>query len=650
MPTVNNQNVHTQGANAPYTNSQAGADNRRHSTGSGTSQRLDGAFNLRDLANTQGNNAARADSIRRIASSPALPTTTDAADGEPRNATADRLKAAGFGIASASMFAQLTGVIASILLAALGAVVVPFIVPLIVVTIAVAFIGAALMAIGTYIANKDAPPTEGAASAQIEDPDRQETETNVDDLTDIAGAAAATGNRPQVEFDLPRPAGAQFPETFLSKEQIEHYITRTSKAHYKGLNAEQMRAQQATMDGMRNMTLPTPDGGTERVNMFRFMDTFPNLGHVVNVEGNQNGLVSKLNSAGLPHLGYATQFPRFGQMGDFLQVIVQEEIGLVNPISQPKDIRQHNLYPYWLPENGRSHRASDGRVYQLESRQIGQDNPDYQAGSGKSLYQLTISWTDENGQPQIHTLGALHIDNWQDHGAVGVPELKGYVQARLENEGPVKGKILTHCTAGVGRTGTVIAAQNMMEHPEIPLIDVVDAIRERRNHACVQSVSQAELLAELNMSLKEKVDTQGDEPPALPPKQSRQPIMQPDPRDLAADDSPRLPRRASTPRPQFGGVRAMSRHQLLKVKIEAAMQDQVNFDKLVFVPEGEDGKAQVRALTPGDKRVFIWPSNSMADKFAYGIMTATGQPLYYLMDEKASFETVRADLGKQLDR
>ncbi len=644
MPTVNNQNIHAQGAGAPYADNQASANNRRHSTGSDTSQRLDGAFNLRDLANTQGNNAARADSIRRIASSPALPTTADAADGEPRNATADRLKAAGFGIASASMFAQLTGVIASILLAALGAVVVPFIVPLIVVTIAVAFIGAALMAIGTYIANKDAPAEE-ATSAQTEDAIEQ-AETNIDDLSDIGEAGASAGASPQVEFDLPRPAGAEFPETFVTKEQIEHYITRTSKAHYKGLNADLVRRQQTTMDAMRNVALPTADGGTERVSMFRFSDTFPNLGHVVNVEGNQNALVTDLNSAGLPELGYATQFPIFGQIGDFLQVIVREGISLVNPISQPRDMRQHGLFAYWLPENGRNHRASNGQMYRLESTQIETSNPDYQAGSGRNLYQLTISWTDKNGQPHIHTLRALHIDNWVDYGAVGVTELKGYVQARLENEGPVKGKILTHCTAGVGRTGTVIAAQSMMEHPEIPLIDVVDAIRERRNHACVQSSSQAELLAKLSESLK----AQGDEPPALPPKILRQPIMQPDPRDLAADDSPRFPRRASTPRPQFGGPREMSRHQLLKVKIEAAMQEHANFDRLVFVPEGEDGKAQVRALPPGDQRVFIWPSNSMADKFAYGIMTGTGQPLYYLMDEKASLESVRADLGKQLDR
>ncbi len=718
MPTVNNQNPYARGARAAYVERQVNAsNNRRHSTGSNDAQgQVNQAFDWSEITKNRKNALPRENSIRRVSSAPELPTTTvTTAETQPRNATADRLKKAGFAIASLSMITQLTGIIASIAIAALGFAVVPFIVPLIVVTIVVAFIGAAVMALGCYKASQEMQPPEGAASTQIEDANIQQAETNIDDDSDsdIGGAgASAAGNSPQPEFKLPRPTITGFPEDFTTDRKIEDYITNTSKNHYKELNRGLMGKQKVTMDAMRNVLLPTADGKTEKVNMFRYVDTYPNLDHVVCVNGNLNALISDLNSTSFPNLGYATQFPRYGLLGDFFQAIAQEKITLLNPISQPKDITQHKLFCYWLPENGGTYKATDGTTYQVESKRIREDEPDYQAGSGKNLYRLTISWTDKDGQVHKHRPHVLHIDNWQDHGAVGATELQGYVQARLDNSGKVKGKILTHCTAGVGRTGTLIAAQSMMEHPKVPLVDIVDLLRERRNYACVQSNSQAELLVALNTKLKvQRSDTMPRVPilprastirrddqtagPSVPPRDKassiepqivpteaprmvpilppyaqsdssdevqapplppRQPIVQPKQEDISAPTgltdrrSQRLPRGVDAPKPQFDGQQATSRHQQLKAKIEAALGDHPGFNNLQLVPEGVDGRTAVKALPPGDERVLVWPSNSYSDKFAYGIMSATGEPLYYIMNNDASSGKIKLYMSQLLDR
>ncbi len=587
--------------------------------------------------------------------------------------------------------AQIAGVVAIVVVSALGVAAIPFLVPLIVATIGIALIGTALIALGNYVAKQDTQqdtpviprvsirhpnPYAGIGSDDIGGAGADGAGIGADDA-DIGASARAglRGNTFDSEFAFDRPTMPIFPDDYTLEQKIEEYITGASKAHYKGLNVELIKKQQGAMDKMRNVTLPTADGGNETVSLFRYVNTYPNLDHVVSVDGNMNALISDLNSPGFPGLGYATQFPRFGQMGDFLEAMVHEGISLVNPISQLKDINQHKLYPYWLPENSRVHRTSKGKAYQLESKQIELDNPDYQPGSGKHLYELTISWIDKNGQLQKHVIRALHIDNWQDHGAVGVTELKGYVQARLENEGPVKGKILTHCTAGVGRTGTLIAAQSLIEAPNTPLIDVVDAMRERRSHACVQSNSQAGLLTELDASLKaqragaapprtESHDADDVEPeivpsvaprmrpvlpPAPPPRPPRQRIVQPAPSDSASGYSPRLPRR-TTYKPQFDGLPTVSRHEQVKARVEAALSQHPNYGRLIFVPEGEDGKAAVKALPIGDMSVLIWPSNSIPDKFVFGVKTAGGESLYYILSNETSLKDIRMHIGIELDR
>ena len=57
----------------------------------------------------------------------------------------------------------------------------------------------------------------------------------------------------------------------------------------------------------------------------------------------------------------------------------------------------------------------------------------------------------------------MHILCWQDHGMPNDPNLSNYIfhqtinQTKKQREENNKAPIVVHCSAGVGRTGTVIA-------------------------------------------------------------------------------------------------------------------------------------------------------------------------------------------------
>ena len=76
--------------------------------------------------------------------------------------------------------------------------------------------------------------------------------------------------------------------------------------------------------------------------------------------------------------------------------------------------------------------------------------------TGSNVYQLSITHGD-----QTKTLKLLRTIDWVDFGGSGTEQLKALVQHRTDLRGDNK-KVLTHCTAGVGRTGTVIAADKML--------------------------------------------------------------------------------------------------------------------------------------------------------------------------------------------
>ena len=92
----------------------------------------------------------------------------------------------------------------------------------------------------------------------------------------------------------------------------------------------------------------------------------------------------------------------------------------------------------------------------------------------------------------LRTLTHLQYTNWPDHGVPKSADEILYLYYKikaLEKKGP----LLVHCSAGVGRTGTFIALDNLVEQSRVEhKVNVVKCVSSMRNDRCemVQSASQ----------------------------------------------------------------------------------------------------------------------------------------------------------------
>ncbi|MGL5336485.1 MAG: protein-tyrosine phosphatase family protein, partial [Enterovibrio sp.] len=99
---------------------------------------------------------------------------------------------------------------------------------------------------------------------------------------------------------------------------------------------------------------------------------------------------------------------------------------------------------------------------------------------------------------EIRYVRILQSPNWVDHSQVPVGALERILELReacFETFSP--DRILTHCRAGVGRTGTLMAAEVMRHMPGSNVLDIVMSLRDSRSFQMVQTSDQARLLLTL---------------------------------------------------------------------------------------------------------------------------------------------------------
>ena len=104
-------------------------------------------------------------------------------------------------------------------------------------------------------------------------------------------------------------------------------------------------------------------------------------------------------------------------------------------------------------------------------------------------YKLTI--TEPNGESR--EIEVVHFDGWKDKTAVTAETLLSMVKKLDNNE-----STLIHCSAGVGRTGTLAAGKIMYDQylngQKVNVVDVIASIREERSPFAIQTKAQEELL------------------------------------------------------------------------------------------------------------------------------------------------------------
>lgn len=193
---------------------------------------------------------------------------------------------------------------------------------------------------------------------------------------------------------------------------------------------------------------------------------------------------------GLGDPAIATQAPKAGTIKDFVALIQEQNVTTIIDLTNPYDKDKRHIPDYARkPEHG--FQSQDQTSAKL--RDAGIEKRELQVASGE------------------HKAAYINLTTWPDHGVVSLKTLTDLVEVIGQEHGDKAGGLCIHCTAGVGRTGTVFAsielnrlakggeltADNFAEK----VLDVVAEGRKARGNAFVQSPPQLSLLFDYAKSL-----------------------------------------------------------------------------------------------------------------------------------------------------
>lgn len=194
----------------------------------------------------------------------------------------------------------------------------------------------------------------------------------------------------------------------------------------------------------------------------------------------------------------ASQGPMQTTVADFWRMVWKEHVTQIVMLTNLTEKTKKKCQQYW-PEKGRreEHGALTVTGVDVQLR--------------ADFYTRTFHLKAASGS--VRTVTQYHMVTWPDHGvpsALALVNLWRYVKARADaNAGP----LLVHCSAGVGRTGTYIALDILMDmllqqthHRPINVFSVVTGLRDDRV-VMIQTVEQYIFLHEALLEAYTSRDT-----------------------------------------------------------------------------------------------------------------------------------------------
>ncbi|XP_064605821.1 receptor-type tyrosine-protein phosphatase alpha-like [Liolophura sinensis] len=193
-----------------------------------------------------------------------------------------------------------------------------------------------------------------------------------------------------------------------------------------------------------------------------------------------------INGYNEPKKYIASQGPTDVIINEFMRMIWEQNTGKVVMVTNLVEKTKTKCYQYW-PDEG-SKRFGSIRVSLLDEE------------SFANYVIRTLQLTHLKVQNKTRIVKQFHFTTWPDHGApsnvLGLLEFLGTV---LGYQSSLNGPVVVHCSAGIGRTGTFIALDYLINQAkEEGVVDVpacVRLLREQRVNM-VQSLEQYKFLHE----------------------------------------------------------------------------------------------------------------------------------------------------------
>ncbi|XP_048251124.1 receptor-type tyrosine-protein phosphatase T-like [Haliotis rufescens] len=195
----------------------------------------------------------------------------------------------------------------------------------------------------------------------------------------------------------------------------------------------------------------------------------------------------------------AAQGPNNVTVDDFWRMIWQENVSQIVMLTRVMELNRKKCELYW-PDGMKDKKCGNILIKPLLS-------------TVRADFTTRKFLVQHSNKPSVkRTVTQLHFTSWPDHDVPSAPALVGFwkqCRSLTSSEEDITGPVVVHCSAGVGRTGTFIALDNLFDEAEslnkVNVFSCVSKMREARMNM-VQTVEQYRFVHE---SVMEAIESRG---------------------------------------------------------------------------------------------------------------------------------------------
>ncbi|XP_065939425.1 receptor-type tyrosine-protein phosphatase epsilon [Magallana gigas] len=220
----------------------------------------------------------------------------------------------------------------------------------------------------------------------------------------------------------------------------------------------------------------------------RYKTTFPYDHSRVILESTENGDYINANfiKNAYGETAYiASQGPRANTVVDFWQMVWQENVSVIAMVTNLMEGATIKCQRYWPEVDGSMIKRGKFSIQLISTKNY----------ANFAIHQLKVANSQTKKSRQVTH---LQYTGWPDHGTPSPLELLAYhCYVSLAIEKRPESKLVVHCSAGIGRTGTFIALDVLQAQGErdgrINIVEFVHTMRENRMNM-IQNTNQYKFL------------------------------------------------------------------------------------------------------------------------------------------------------------
>ncbi|XP_029500545.1 receptor-type tyrosine-protein phosphatase C isoform X5 [Oncorhynchus nerka] len=180
----------------------------------------------------------------------------------------------------------------------------------------------------------------------------------------------------------------------------------------------------------------------------------------------------------------AAQGPKEETVGDFWRMVWEQQSSIIVMVTRCEESSRNKCAQYW-PSPEREVEIFEGFVVKLNREE---HCPDYIIRH--------LSLTNKREKSAEREVTHIQFTSWPDHGVPGEPHLLLKLRRRVNAfKNLFSGPIVIHCSAGVGRTGTYMGIDAMMEGLEAEgRVDIYGYVVKLRRQRCLMVQVEAQYI------------------------------------------------------------------------------------------------------------------------------------------------------------